>query len=144
MKNCCCCLSFVTSSKAEYLQHLPAGYLGNDEGQVSGTRGECRKNCGKGQEVGYGYADERHELSHCLLRFERENGQLGVFSSSRELFAGHCPKKNGCRTIGVFPPWNTRLPLRLRERWEQKGTEHICATAVSWLPSAGLRQDLAL
>lgn len=106
-------------------------------------------NSGKSQEVGCGYADERHELCHCLLPFEREKRQLATFSSSRELFAGQCPGKNGCRTIGVFSPWSTKLPLGLREeKWEQKGTEQVSATApghaVSWLPITALLQDLIL
>lgn len=83
------------------------------------------------------------------MKGKRENGQLGAFSSFRELFAGPCPRKNGCRTIGVFPPWNARLPLGLREqKWEQKDTEQVSAAAavdaISWPPSTGLRQDLLL
>lgn len=86
---------------------------------------------------------------HCLLPFEREKGHSRAFSSSGELFAGQCPRKNVCRTIGVFSPWNTRLPLGLREeKWEQKGTEQVSATAtghaVSWLPITALRQNLIL
>lgn len=50
---------------------------------------------------------------------------------------------------GEFSPWNARLPLGLREdKWEQKGTEQVSATApghaVFWLPITDLRPDLIL
>lgn len=88
-------------------------------------------------------------VSSVISPFEREKGHLEAFSFSRELFAGQHPRKNGCRTIGVFSPWNTRLPWGLRaERWELKGTEQVSATAtapaVPWLPITDLRQDLTL
>lgn len=64
-------------------------------------------NNGVSGEAEYSYADEMHELCHCLLQKKEEMGTWETPSPPGNNSAGQSQRKNSCRTIGVFLPWDT-------------------------------------
>lgn len=80
--------------------------------------GESRMNNGRSEEVEYSYADEMHELCHCLLQQKKWAARRCLLLWGIVLL-GSIKEKNSYRTIDVFSLWDTRHPLGLRRnKWE--------------------------